>query len=120
MDEVRDVVVEEDAGEDVFGGVDGHGGLEEARVAFEGVVDGDVFEAGVERGGVEEDQAEVTACLGGDLICVAGGAALHEVDSGDDVVDAEAEERFAHKFGAEFGEVEGAKDGGFGLFVARR
>ena len=29
--------MEEDAGEEVFGGVDGHGGLEEAGVAFEGV-----------------------------------------------------------------------------------
>ena len=42
--------------------VDGHGGLEEAGVAFQRVVDGDVFEVGVERGGVEEDKAEV-GCL---------------------------------------------------------
>src|SRR5260370_42019999 len=94
LDQVGDVVVEEDAGEDVFGGVDGHGGLEEARVAFEGVVDGDVFEAEIERGGVEEDEAEVGAGLRGDLIWVACGAALHEVDGCDDVVDAEAEEGF--------------------------
>ena len=71
------------------------------------MVDRDVFEAGVENGGVEEDEAEVAAGLGGDLVGVACGAALHEVDGGDDVVDAEAEEGFAYKFGAEFGEVEG-------------
>jgi hypothetical protein len=34
LDQVGDVVVEEDAGEDVFGSVDGHGGVEEAGVAF--------------------------------------------------------------------------------------
>jgi len=107
FDEVGDVVVGEDAGEDVFGGVDGHGGLEEAGVAFEGVVDGDVFEAGVERGGVEEDEAEMAAGLGADLVGVACGAAPHEVDGCDDVVDAEAEKGFAGEFGAEFGEVEG-------------
>jgi len=95
FDEVGDVVVGEDAGEDVFGGVDGHGGLEEAGVAFQGVVDGDVFEARVERGGVEEDQAEVARGLGGDLVGVACGAVLHEVDGGDDVVDAEANEGLA-------------------------
>ena len=44
----------------------------------------------------------------------------HEVDGGDDVVDAEAEEGFADEFGAEFGEIEGAEDGGFGLFGAGR
>jgi hypothetical protein len=110
--------MEEDTGEDVFGGVDGHGGFEEAPVAFQGVVDGDVFEARVEHGGVEEHEAEMARGLGGDLVGVAGGAALHEVDSCDDVVDAEAEEGFAYEFSAEFGEVEGAEDGGFGLFIA--
>jgi hypothetical protein len=43
---------------------------------------------------------------------------LHEVDGGDDIVDAEAEEGFADEFGAKFGEVEGAEDGGLGLFIA--
>ena len=99
-DEVRDVVVADDPGEDVFGGSDGHGGFDEASVAFEDVVDGDVLEAWVEDCGVEEDEAEVSGGLGGDLIGVAGRAALHEIDSGDDVVDAHAEEGFADKFGA--------------------
>ncbi len=120
LGEIGDVVVEEDAGEDVFRSVDGHGGFEEARVAFQGVVDGDVFEAGVEDGGVEEDEAEVAGGFGGDLVGVDGGAAGHEVDGCDDVVDAEAKEGFADEFGAEFGEVEGAEDGGFGLFSAGR
>src|ERR1700733_6693739 len=74
LDEVGDVVVEEDAGENVFGGVNGHGGVKKALVAFEGVVDGDVFEARVEHCGVEQDQAEVAAGLGGDLVGVDSGA----------------------------------------------
>jgi hypothetical protein len=41
--------------EDVLRSVDGHGGFDEALVAFEGVVDGDVLEAGVEYGGVKEN-----------------------------------------------------------------
>ena len=75
FDQVGDVVVEQDAGEDVFGGVDGHGGFEEALVAFERVVDGDVLEARVEDGGVEEDEAEMAGGFGADLVGVAGCAA---------------------------------------------
>ena len=71
------------------------------------MVDGDVFEAGVERGGVEEDEAEMAAGLGGDLVGVACGTTLHEIHRCDDVIDAEAEESSAGEFGAEFGEVEG-------------
>src|SRR5277367_2927232 len=33
VDEVRNVVVEQDAGKDVFGGADGHGSFEQALVA---------------------------------------------------------------------------------------
>ena len=95
LDELRDVVVAKDSRQDVFRGVDGHGGFEEAFVAFKGVVDGDVLDARVEDGSVEQDEAKVAAGLGGDLIRVSGGAALHEVDGCDDVVDAEAEESFA-------------------------
>ena len=97
-DKVGDVVVEEDAGEDVFRGVDGHRDFEEACVALEGVVDGDVFEARIEDGGVKQDEAEVAAGLCGDLVGIDGGAARHEVDGGDDVVDAQAEEGFADEF----------------------
>ena len=63
FDEVGDVVVEQDSGEDVFRGVDGHGGFDEALVTLERVVDGDVLEARVEHGGVEEDEAEMAAGL---------------------------------------------------------
>jgi hypothetical protein len=120
LDEVGDVVVEQDAGQNVFRGVDGHGGVEKARIAFEGVVDGDVFEARVKHCGVEQHETEVAAGLGGDLVGVDGGAAGGEVDSCYHVIDAEAEEGFAHEFGTEFSEVEGAEDRGFCLFVARR
>ena len=111
--------MEKDAGEDVFGGVDGHGGLEEALIAFKSVVDGDVLDAGVECGRVEQDEAEMTAGLRGDLVGIDRGAVGGEVDGGDDVVDAEAEEGPAYEFGAELGEIEGTEDGGFGLFGAR-
>src|SRR5260370_38932271 len=74
LDQVGDVVVEEDAGEDVFGGVDGHGGLEEARVAFEGVVDGDVFEAGVGGGGGGRGGGEGGGGRGGGCVGGGGGA----------------------------------------------
>jgi hypothetical protein len=35
--------MEENSGEDVFGCIDGHWGLEKALIAFERAVDGDVF-----------------------------------------------------------------------------
>ena len=84
------------------------------------MVDGDVFDARVKDGGVEEDEAEVTGGFCGDLVGVDGGADGHEVDGRDDIVDPEAKEGFADEFGAKFGEVKGAEDGGFGLFNARR
>ena len=88
-------------------------------VAFQGAVNGDVFYAAIEGGGVEEDEAEVPGGLSGDLVGVDCGAAGGEADGRDDVIDPEAEEGFAGEFCTEFGEVEGAENGRFGLFGAR-
>jgi hypothetical protein len=80
VDNVWDVVAAEDAREDVFGCADGHGGLDEAVVAFEGVIDGDVLEAGIEDGGVEEDEAEVSGGDGHDVIGICTGLGSEEID----------------------------------------
>ena len=65
-EEVGDVVVEEDAGKDVLRGVVGDGLVEVVGVGGWEVVEGDVFEAGVEDGGVEEDEGHVAGGFGGD------------------------------------------------------
>ena len=54
-DEVGEVVAFDDVGEDVFGGVDRHGGFKQAGVAFERVINTDVFQARIQNCGMEEN-----------------------------------------------------------------
>ena len=66
-DEVGGVVVEEDAGEDVLRGIVGDGLVEVLGVGGWERVEGDVLEARVEDGGVEEDEGHVAGGFGGDV-----------------------------------------------------
>ena len=98
--EVGDVVVEKDAGDDVLGGSDRQWGVDQAAVAGEDVVDGDVLEARVENSGVEKDEAHVSAAGGGDLGRVDIRAAGEVIGDACDVVDAHAYEGAADQVGA--------------------
>ena len=118
VEEIGGVVMEEDAGEDVLWGVVGDGLVQVFAVGGWECVESDVFEAGVEDGGVEEDESHVSGGFGGDVVGVDVGTCGEVVDGVDGVVDAEAHEGVAGEFGAEFGEIEGAEDGGFGFFGA--
>jgi len=48
---------------------------------------------------VQQNEAEVPAGLGSDLIGITSRASLHEVNCTDDIVDTQAEESLANKFG---------------------
>ena len=82
------------------------------------MVDGDVFEARVEHGGVEQHEAHVSAGDGGDVGGVDAGRVGEVVEGADGVVDAHADEGLVDEQGAQAGEVHVAEDGGLGLFGA--
>ena len=117
-EEVGGVVVKQDAGEDVLGGVVGDRLVEILRVGGWELVESDVLEARVEHCRVEEYKSHVAGGFGGDVARVDVGAGGKIVDGVDGVVDAEAHEGFTGELGTEFGEIEGAENGRLGVLSA--
>jgi hypothetical protein len=70
--------------------------------------------------GMEQDQAEVAAGQRSDIARVDIRATGEIVERADHIIDAHAQEGFADQFSTKLGEIEGAKDGRFGLFDAGR
>jgi len=120
--------VEEDAGEDVLRGVVGDGLVEILGVGGWEGVEGDVLEAEVEDGRVEEDEGHVAGRFGGHwahrvldgMEVEAALFELEEVGGRFDIGEAKAYECVTGEFGAELGEVEGTENWRFRFFCTGR
>ena len=112
--------MKQDAGNDVLGCVDGKRYIDQAAIAGQGAIHGDVTESRIERCGVEKNQTHVPAVLGRDFMRVDIGPGSQEIDRLEHIVHSHSQKRSPHKIGAQAQQIKAAKERGLRFFCARQ